>query len=227
MHRPSTRVRSARSRAARFALLSLATVAAGCAPPITACTEPGACGPARVCAAGRCVLPATDPVASDANRVIVAASDMAVVSARGGETLPDEIALAGGCSPVVLLRFPTPWGNRARVVAAFLLLEFEDAASANAEPWALSVTRVLEPWSGADVSWGRLPRLSPPLVRAEVMSFPQVLRIDITEIVSRWSRGRTNDQGIALWASSAGAARPTYATGALRGLGPRLDVYVR
>jgi hypothetical protein len=167
-------------------------------------------------------------VASDADRVVVAATDMAVVSARGGDgALPAEIALAGACSPVVLLRFPAPWGNRARIAAAFLTLELADAAPVPAWPLTLSVARVLDPWSAGAVSWGRLPRVSPPLLHAEVGPPPRALRIDVTEIVRRWGRGYGDDQGIALWASSAGPTGPTYATGALGTRAPRLDVYVR
>ena len=227
MDRPRPRDRSI-VLGAGPAVVAMAALAAGCAGRADLCAAPGSCGPGRICSAGRCVLPATDPVASDADRIVVAATDMAVVSARGGDdALPAEIALAGGCSPVVLLRFPAPWGNHARIAAAFLTLELADAAVAHARPLTLSVARVLEPWSGGAVTWSRLPRLSPPLLHAEVEPPPRMVRIDVTEIVRRWGRGRSDDQGIALWASSAGAAGPTYATGALGTAGPRLDVYVR
>jgi hypothetical protein len=203
-------------------------VAAGCARRPLVCAAPGACGPAQICAAGRCVTPGFDPVSSDADRIVVAASEVAVVSVGAAKAqLPDEIALGEGSSPVVLLRFPAPWGNRARIAAAFLTLELQDASRDDGRPITFSVARILEPWSGGDVTWGRLPRLSPPLVTANLRASRRDVRIDVTGLVARWARGQPDEQGIALWASGAGGAGPTYATGALGALGPRLDVYVR
>jgi len=179
-----------------------------------------------MCSAGRCTHPGVDPVASDSDRIVVAASDIAVVSSRGA-ALPDEIALAGGAAPVVLLRFPAPWGNRARIAAAFLTLEVQDD-SGSSGTWTMSVARVLEPWSADVVSWGRLPRLSAPVVTAEMTSRPsRSLRIDVTPIVERWAQGQPDEHGMALWVRSAATSAPTYATGALGAAGPRLDVYMR
>jgi hypothetical protein len=204
--------------------------ALGCAPLPSVCSAKASCGSGRICVTGRCTRPGTQPVAPDSYRIVVAASDLAVVSARSqDETLPTDVALAAPSAPIVLLRFPAPWGNRARIAAAFLTLHPEEAAVGDGgRPWTVSVARVLEPWSGASVSWGRLPRLSAPLVTTEVpLGSSRPLRIDVTSIVQRWSLAEDDEQGIALWASSAGWLGPTYATGALGLAGPRLDVYVR
>jgi hypothetical protein len=90
------------------------------------------------------------------------------------------------------------------------------------------VARVLEPWSAADTSWGRLPRLSAFEGTAYTGIGPaKTLRIDVTTIVQRWALGRTTDQGLALTASSDAPLGPSYATGLAGGSGPRLDVYLR
>jgi len=97
----------------------------------------------------------------------------------------------------VLLRFPAPWGNRARIAAAFLTLEVQDD-SGSSGTWTMSVARVLEPWSADVVSWGRLPRLSAPVVTAEMTSRPsRSLRIDVTPIVERWAQGGPDEHGMA------------------------------
>jgi hypothetical protein len=218
-----------KAASATLGLLAL-SLALGCAPRSSLCSSPATCGPGAICAAGRCSRPGSPPVAPDAYRIVVAASDLAVVSARGdGAALPDDVTLAGRSPPIMLLRFPAPWGNRARIAAAFLTLNPEEAAvGAGGPPFTVSIARVLEPWSASSTNWGRLPRLSAPLVTAEVTPAPfRPLRIDVTPIVQHWSRAGHDEQGIALWASSAAAIGPTYTTGALGLAGPRLDVYVR
>jgi hypothetical protein len=218
-----------RKRGATGAGWLAAVLAVGCAHRTSVCSSPGTCGTGRICAAGRCARPGTDPIASDSDRIVVAASDIAIVSASAENgALPDEIAFFGRSPPVVLLRFPAPWGNRARIMAAFLTLQLQDTTVVDSRTWTLSVARVLEPWAGAGVSWGRLPRLSAPLVRAEVVPLPpRSLRIDVTAIVQRWARAENDERGLALWASAAGPSGPTFSSGLLGPVGPRLDVYVR
>lgn len=167
----------------------------------------------------------------DAQRIVVAPQEMAVVARGNGDTaLPGEIPLGGAAraSTVVLLRFPTPWGKRVRVARAFLTLEPAPGAIAETHPVLVSVARVLEPWSPSEASWGRLPRLSAFEGSAYTGIGPaKALRIDITTIVQRWALGRGSDQGLALTASSDAPLGPSYATGVAGGTGPRLDVYLR
>lgn len=144
--------------------------------------------------------------------------------------MPAEISLGRVSlgSMVVLLRFPTPWGNHVRVSSAFLTLEPSEGALPETEPVEVSVARVLERWSAAEVSWGRLPRLSAPEVRAFATATPpKTLRIDVSAIVQRWARGQANDQGLALMAGSGANTGATYSSGVGGAPGPRLDVYLR
>jgi hypothetical protein len=167
----------------------------------------------------------------DAQRFVVAPTELAVVSSRGGAAVvPAEIPLgsASGGSMVVLLRFPTPWGNRVRIARAYLTFEPSPGALPETRPVPVSVSRILEPWATADVSWSRLPKLSPTEVRAvAVTGPPQTLRIDVTSIVERWTRGRADDQGIALTAVPEAPVGAIYSTGISGGPGPKLDVYLR
>jgi len=165
-------------------------------------------------------------------RVLVAPTEMAVVSSLPGEdgVLPVAIPVgtASGSSVVVLLRFPATWGNRARVASAFLTLEPTSGAVPTTDSRSVSVARVLEPWSAADVSWGRLPRLSAPEARALATARPpKTLRVDVTAIVQRWARAKTGDHGIALLTGGGAPTVASYATGASGERGPRLDVYLR
>jgi hypothetical protein len=210
-------------------ILAAATI--GCANQPVPCVASAACGRGSVCAAGRCIKAGSELAPADGQRIVVAPTEMAVVSELGGAAaLPGEIPLgrAPAGSFVVLLRFPVPWGNRVRIARAFLTLEPSPGALPQTDPVLVSVARVLGPWSASDVSWGRLPRLSAPEGRAFATTGPpKKLRIDVTGIVQRRARGRADDQGIALSAPSDAPAGATYATGASGAPGPRLDVYVR
>jgi hypothetical protein len=168
---------------------------------------------------------------ADSQRIIVSPSELAVVSSRGGDgSVPTEIALgsASAGATVLLLRFPTPWGNRARIARAFLTFEPSPGATPESQPVAVSVSRILEPWSASQVSWSRMPRLSTTEARAvAVTGPPQPLRIDVTAIVERWKRGRADDQGIALTAPADAPVGAIYSSGISGAPGPRLDVYLR
>ena len=192
---------------------------------------PDGCDRGRTCSAGQCSKPGSEIVAPDAQRIVVAPDEMAVVARGNGETaLPAEIPLGGAAraEAVVLLRFPTPWGKRVRVARAFLTLQPARGAVPERHPVLVSVARVLEPWSSRETSWGKMPRLSAFEGSAYSSVGPaKPLRIDVTTIVQRWALGRSADQGLALAASSDAPLGPSYATGVSGGLGPRLDVYLR
>jgi hypothetical protein len=203
----------------------------GCGARTAPCVAQETCPAGQTCLAGRCSSMGSELAPPDAQRIVVPASEIAVVSSRGNDRpLPSEIPLgrAPNGSIVVLLRFPTPWGNRVRIASAFLTLEPLPGSLPESQAVPVSVARVLDPWSSSDVSWARLPRLSAPEVRALASpSPPKTLRIDVTPIVRRWARGRATDQGLALTAAGEAPAGATYATGVFGAAGPRLDVYLR
>ena len=213
------------------AWLVIASTSEGCANRIPPCVGPDDCQRGTSCAVGRCFKTGSELVPLDAQRIVVAPQEMAVVT-RGerDRALPREITLGGTAraSPIILFRFPTPWGKRVRVARAFLTLEPAPGAVPETHPVLVSVARVLEPWAAAEVSWGRLPRLSAFEGSAYSGIGPgKALRIDVTTIVQRWALGRSADQGLALAASSDAPLGPSYATGVAGGTGPRHDVYFR
>ena len=212
--------------------LGLAFAASGCTSRPAPCEASERCTSGQMCTAGRCTPPGAEIAPETARRVLVAATEIAVVSSHATDdgALPSAIPVgtASGGSVVVLLRFPASWGNRARVTSAFLTLEPATGAVPAAEAQPISVARVLEPWSASDVTWGRLPRLSAPEARGlATASPPKTLRIDVTAIVQRWARAKTIDHGIALLTGGKAPTGATYATGASGERGPRLDVYLR
>jgi len=202
-----------------------------CARGPVPCTAPSACNAGQTCAAGRCARTGAEIAPTDAARIVVAPTEVAVVSAGGGDgAIPAEIPFgwAAGGRMVVLLKFPAPWGNRARIAGAFLTFEPAPGAPPESQSVTVSVSRVLERWSASDVTWARLPRLSATETRAFAGTGPpRTLRIDVTSIVERWARGRTDDQGIALMAPPEAPVGASYSTGISGGHGPRLDVYIR
>lgn len=209
----------------------MGAMSVGCMRAPVPCTTPSACGAGQTCAAGRCARAGAEVAPIDVQRIVVAPTELAVVSSRGGDgALPAEIPFgsAAGGSMVVLLRFPTPWGNRVRITSAFLTFEPSPGALPESQPVPVSVSRVLERWSASDVTWARLPKLSATEARAlAITGPPRTLRIDVTSIVQRWSRGRADDQGIALMAPPEAPVGAIYSTGVTGARGPRLDVYLR
>jgi hypothetical protein len=152
-------------------------------------------------------------VPRDSQRAVVEPEDMTV--------------LRSGGSVVMLVRFSTPWGEQ-HVAGAFLVLSLDDGSAQDGRPVALTVARILEPWASADTTMGRLPRFSPTEVSATVTgSSTGQIRIDVTHIVRRWTKGRPQEHGLALLAASAEPFSHVFATGAAGRPRPRLDVYVR
>ena len=207
----------------------LAALLSGCASrPPPPCHAPGSCERGFTCVASVCLRAGSELAPLDAQRIVVAAEQIAVVGrSSDGASLPPEIALgrSEGAAPVVLLRFPAPWGKKVRILRAFVTLEPLPGAVPQGAPVLVSVARVLEPWSPSDVSWGRLPRMSP--YEGSALTGIETLRIDVTEIVQRWTDGRLPDQGIALTARTETAQGATFASGTVGARGPRLDVYLR
>jgi hypothetical protein len=172
----------------------------------------------------------TEPVPPDSQRIVVAPDDLAVVTSSSQAGALPAMAQSGDRgdgSVVLLVRFPSPWGSRS-VAGAFLLLGLHDGAQPDSRPYRVAVARILDPWVGAHVSWGRQPRLAPAeIATTSTGAAVDPLRIDVTEIVRHWAKARPGDHGLAILVSSSGPFAPGYATGCSGRLAPRLDVYLR
>jgi hypothetical protein len=161
-------------------------------------------------------FPTAPAVPNDAERVVVAPSDLALVRPRAQST-----------TAVMLVRFAPRWGNQ-NVVGAFLLLGASDGSWPDSRPVTLTVARILDAWDRATVTWGRLPRTSPPEFTATVNgAAADPLRIDVTPLVRRWATARPSDQGFAIVFDGTSPFSSAYAPGDANGTAPRLDVYVR
>ncbi len=216
------------------------TALASCAAPLG---EAGPCPPpeggapceqGRTCIAGRCRPQDAPPAPADTLRVVIAPTDVAVVASRGsgggGDLLPDTVALgrAAGGTVVMLFRFAATWRDDAEVASAFLVLDLVDAAPPADRPITFEAARIVEPWRPDVVSWGRQPRLGVPVQAGSVRArHAAPVRVDVTPLVRDWSKRAPDDHGIALLAKGDDAYGAPVYVGVARGLGPRLEVYVK
>jgi hypothetical protein len=202
-------------RFAPFATLALAAAglagAWACAPRARMCTTGADCGPARACVSGRCQTEAVDggaPAIQFARRLVLSPVDVAYVRAgdAAGAGLPAIFTLGrerdGGA--VLLLRFSAPVTAGAQVVEAYVLLERAPTVDADAVPVGLHAARVVEPWDSRSVTWPTLPlleetRAPSTWVRAEG---PSVVRLDVRDLVRRWSARDPRDRGLAIVSES-------------------------
>lgn len=215
--------------------LIVALSLASCAAPLGdahPCPEQ-ACSDGRTCVAGRCRPQEAPLSAGDALRVVLAPADVAVVSLAGGgggRDLPEAVALGReeGGSVVMLFRFEATWRDDAEVASAFILLDPLDGAPPSLGPISFEMARIVEAWEPALMSWGRQPRLSVPMVAGTVRARHTIpLRIDVTPLVRAWSQRSPSDHGIALIAKGNDANGAVVSMGVSRGMGPRLEAYVK
>lgn len=206
-------------------------VLAGCSaalPRAAACDAGAACAAASVCLVGRCMPEQALPALSRGVRVVLAPRDMTVLSSGGGQS-GDTIAVGGRAGEVlVLLRFSASYRHDAEVLRAFVVLDGAEDAPPAATSTKLEVARIVEPWASSTASWGRRPRLTVPAFGAVVAPGKRRrARVDVTELVRRWSKREPDDHGIAILATSAGGATAHFSAGLAHASGPALEVYLR
>src|SRR5262249_32252011 len=123
-------------------------------------------------------------------------------------------------SVVLLLRFPTPWGNRARISSAFVTLTPTKEANAAGADVPIRVARLLSPWEPSQASSGRQPKLARSELLAKAPAGPpRTLRIDVTALIDRWQRALADDQGIALLVDPVDATGASFDIGSGSGNG--------
>jgi hypothetical protein len=187
-----------------------------------------------MCVAGRC-RPLEAPASSgDAQRMVLAPVQTAVVASLGGggggEDLPDTVALgrSSGGTVVFFFRFEAGLRDDAEVESAFLVLDPLDGVPPATSPIRFEMARVVEPWRAETVSAGRQPRLAVPLDAGSARTRPGApLRVDVTPLVRAWQKRAADDHGIALLARGDDAYGAVVSTGGTQGRGPRLEVYVK
>jgi hypothetical protein len=205
-----------RALAAVFALLgSVALVASACVERDRLCVSPTECGTASACVAGRCQALARDdagrPIPPEiasplVRRVVVSPTDIAYVSAHGGETpsaLPPVLVLGReGDGAALLLRFAVPIAPQESVVEAYVLLDREDVVEGDPQPISLHAARIIDAWDGRSISYARAPRWEETGSPGAVVTGTgkPLVRIDVRDLVSHWKERDPRDQGIAILA---------------------------
>jgi hypothetical protein len=200
------------------------------------CAGAGTCGSTASCLVGRCRPADAQLVAPEARRITLAPTEVAVLCAGRPASAPQGAPqLIGFDLPscrnaTLLLRFQLPAELETRVAGAFLVLDAVPHLAPVAPGLALEVAPILEPWSA------RSAQLQPPPVGFRVArgvvtagaGIGPALRIDLTALVSSWSRRTLEDNGLALSAASGARSGIALATAAdTNQSGPRLDVYLR
>ncbi|MEB2313571.1 MAG: DNRLRE domain-containing protein [Sorangiineae bacterium] len=209
--------------------ISLAASAfVSCAPSVTPCLGASACGAGRECLANRCVAEGGEPVDAATERVVSEPLAMAVVSAAEHHaTLPGAVTFGGATGPLALyLRFPA-LAPRARIAAAFLLLEPAPGGLRGTTDVPVEVWRVTGAWRPGALRWLAQPTLegpsSPGLARAAP---PQTLRIDVTALARASAARPESARGLVVRSRSALPPGASFATGTAGGRAPRLEVYL-
>ena len=217
------------------ATVFFAFAVAACARSPVPCTSAGACPSDSECLANRCVPLGSDPVSLDTRRIVLSPSEIAVVSARGGQdsalgALPASVTFGGASdgASALYLRFEPRWRGARQIDTAFLLLDPLPGAAADAADVSVEAWRIASDWERGGLSWVRQPRRAPPYARGLARSsVPAPLRIDVTEIVRHWHEHARSERGLVVESCSGDAFGASFATGASGGAAPRLDLYVR
>lgn len=224
------RSRSALVCAAIVALASLGDLGCAASAGLGRVCE-GGCEAGKACFTGRCRATDEAPAPTDTRRVVLAPSDLAVIAAGSlAAALPETITLgrAEGGTVALLLRFAAPWRDDADVLSAFVVLDPLGSAPPASQPATFEAARILEPWRGDVVSWGRQPRLDLPLLSAVIRAIPGTpVRVDVTGLVRDWAKRRADDHGLALLVHGEDPIGSAFTMGVTGGAGPRLEAYVR
>jgi len=183
--------------------------------------------------AGACHAENAVPAHPSSHRILLSPVDMAVLASSddlGGSPLPEVAALGRAASGdwLWLMSFEPKLDADSEVEAAYLLLEIAEGTPSAAAPVPIEVAEILGRWASDSASWGRQPKLG--LLRSLAPAQPRPgapLRVEVTDVVRGWADGRSRTRGIALLADGVDAHGASIATGLTRGVGPRLEVYLR
>lgn len=207
------------------------------------CTASPECGAKGACVAGRCQLEKATlkPAIENARRLVLRPKDIGYTTKQDpdGDGLPSIVVLGGG-GEKLFLRFSVALPPATNVVEAYVVLRRSSVVDDDPTPISLYANRIVEPWTGGLVAWGRQPRLvdtRSPRTTVEPNT-SSLVRVDVRELVRGWARHEPTDQGIALVSDAPSGSKATFA---MSGLGletragsagasdpePYLELYVR
>jgi hypothetical protein len=211
------------------ALLAAAMIAPACGRPAAdPCSARDPCAAGASCVVGVCREDKKPLAPAKSRRVVLLARDVAVLSsqdrvARDAEVTPFGARSAGEI--VVLLGFDGELGATADVAAAMLVVDPEPASPGPAQEITVEAAEVLSPWVDSDATWGRSPRIGPPIGAGAIAPARRApLRIDVTRSITR-TRG--SGFGLALRASGDDPVGARMVTAAGASAGPRLELYLK
>jgi hypothetical protein len=182
-----------------------------------------------MCIAGAC-KPKSSPLVSEKTRKLVLdPTDIAVIA--GSDRWHDADIPFGRKSAgtvTLLMNFPSPFAETSNIAAAMLVLEPMPGEDSSAHPVRIELSRIIEPWNSAEVSYQRMPAIEPTGKSVLASTWgSRSLYVDVTEQVQRWREHRSDDRGLALTASASEARGVSYSLGLTGVKGPRLEVYIR
>jgi hypothetical protein len=175
----------------------------------------------------RCRPKAEAVVPTESRRVVVPARRVAVLASH--ELAVDAEVTAFGAAAVgdliVLLDFDAAVTSAVEVTGAFLVVDPELASPGPAATVSVTLSPVLGAWDDGFISYGRAPRLGPPLSKSEIPPARRApLRLDVTEFVSK---NKLGGQRFALTASGDDPVGARLVTLAQSSVGPRLELYLK
>ena len=154
-----------RSRAT-ISALTCALLGACFAPdPARLCQDAAGCEKGAACIVGRCRASADAVLSATSRRIVLAPTDIAVLSSNSSARLTEGTIPLGRATlgdVVLLLRFDAGVGDAMEVESAFLTLHPGEHAAAPGSPVSYSVTTVGAPWESSALTWARQPPLGVP-----------------------------------------------------------------
>lgn len=213
-----------KTRATCAAWLGAVLSMLGCNRQPSPCTTPGVCAVGEECLANRCVPLGADPVPPRSVRVLLDATEIALVQPGASGVIV--LGAATGRS-TAYLRFPRAAAPAEQLATAFLLLTPAEGTAGSGERITVEAWRIGERWRAETLARAHGPLLGPPSSDGVAFSGQlTVLRLDVTALVRRQLEHPEHDHGIALTASSGSGHGASFAVGGAAGPGPRLELYL-
>jgi hypothetical protein len=164
-------------------------------------------------------------------RSVLQPIEIGVVTEAGGtETLPSSVVFGGRSvgSAALYLRFQPPPAGPEELERAFLVLEPMPGAQPSTTDVSVGAWRIAEPWTAEDLTWSDQPSTKHPSSAAIARTgLPQMLRIDVTNLIRHFQSHPRENRGVVLKAGSGAAFGATYCTGLGMGSPPALELYYR
>jgi hypothetical protein len=189
-----------------------------CAPRQELCAGPTACR-AFECVAGQCPAKEATTLYAGTRRMVVPASDLAVLE-RGapseGGALPAIFTLGAPSERTeLLLRFDLRLDRGASIVRASVLLDRSDAVMSDPLPVAIHADRVIGRWNPRTVSWSTAPPIQDVRLPRTVIASttPSLVRVDVTDLVRLWLAHDPRDQGLSIVAENETPTGVTFTLG--------------